>query len=171
MATIVNCEWNPSSASTVKRRRKELGIYGSRTTAKTMPLEEAEQLILDELGRDPSKHSGVKNLKIQHKVAFNTGRHIAKYVLPQICIHVVLQNLWTYLPRHIVSDVMHVHDPEGFSQREPTSKKNRRFPKYPVGIHERWSAMATIYLYYKNARGESNNRIGGDMEGFRFALA
>ncbi|KAI0757903.1 hypothetical protein BC629DRAFT_1261007, partial [Irpex lacteus] len=93
------------SASTVKRRRKELGIYGSRTTAKTMPLEEAEQLILDELGRDPSKHSGVKNLKIQHKVAFNTGRHIAK---------------------HIVSDVMHAHDPEGFSQREPTSKKNRR---------------------------------------------
>lgn len=91
MATIVNCEWTPSSASTVKRRRKELGLYGSRTTAKTMPLEEAEQLILDELGRDPSKHSGVK--KIQHKVAFNTGKHIAKYVLSQIRIHFALQNL------------------------------------------------------------------------------
>ncbi len=42
---------------------------------------------------------------------------------------------------------MHVHDPEGFSQREPTSKKIRRFPKYPVGIHERWSADGHDKLY------------------------
>ena len=47
--------------------------------AKTMPFEEAEQLVINELANDPAKNSGVK--KIQYKVAFNAGKHIAKYML------------------------------------------------------------------------------------------
>ena len=39
-----------------------------------------------------------------------------------------------------VSDVMHSYDKEGFDTREPTAKTIPRFPKHPIGIHERWSA-------------------------------
>ena len=34
---------------------------------------------------------------------------------------------------------MHEEDPEGFSFRSPAAKKIQRFPKYPIGINERWA--------------------------------
>jgi len=38
-----------------------------------------------------------------------------------------------------VSSVMHEEDPDGFSFHSPTAKKIQRFPKYPIGINERWA--------------------------------
>ncbi|KAK2464499.1 hypothetical protein APHAL10511_003478 [Amanita phalloides] len=45
-----------------------------------------------------------------------------------------------HLPRDFVSEVMHTHDIEGFEIRQPKSKEIKRVPKYPLGIHQRWSA-------------------------------
>jgi hypothetical protein len=49
--------------------------------------------------------------------------------------------------RDVVSQIMHVHDPDGFKGRDPTSKKIVRFPKVPIGIHERWSCDGHDKLY------------------------
>ncbi|KAI0697862.1 hypothetical protein BC835DRAFT_1269742 [Cytidiella melzeri] len=119
------------SDTTVKHRRKELGLYGSRTTIKTMSHEEAEQLVIDELSRDTSKHSGVK--KIQHKVL----------TTPSLCA----TEAETIIQKHVVSDIMHTYDAEGFDRRELTSKRILRAPKYPIGIHERWAADGHDKLY------------------------
>lgn len=42
---------------------------------------------------------------------------------------------------------MHLHDPEGFSHRDPYGKRIQRFPKHPIGIHERWSGDGHDKLY------------------------
>ena len=42
---------------------------------------------------------------------------------------------------------MHEHDPDAFALREPTAKKIFRLPKYPVGIHHRWSCDGHDKLY------------------------
>ncbi|THG92517.1 hypothetical protein EW026_g8404 [Hermanssonia centrifuga] len=86
------------SDTTVKRRRRELGLVGSKVNAREIPLQQAEQLVLQQLDQDPAKHHGV--CTIQAKVAFNSGVHIA---------------------RQTVSDIMHIHAPGGFDKREPTS--------------------------------------------------
>jgi len=39
-----------------------------------------------------------------------------------------------------ISEVMHTHDSEGFEIRQPKSKEIKRVPKFPLGIHQRWSA-------------------------------
>ena len=54
--------------------------------------------------------------------------------------------IWDY-NSDFVSRVMHEHDPEGFDKREPTAKKIFRLPKYPIGIHERWSGDGHDKLY------------------------
>ncbi|KAI0309245.1 hypothetical protein OF83DRAFT_1166884 [Amylostereum chailletii] len=105
------------SASTVKRRRKELGLHASVVTSKTMPSDVAEQLVLKQMERDPAMRQGVRTM--QAKVAYESGVH---------------------LPRYVVSDTMHMHCPEGFDKRKPTAKKIAREPIHPIGIHERWSA-------------------------------
>lgn len=76
MTCKLNAKLVAYSKSTVKRRRRELGLHGSRVTSKTMPIIQAEELVIDELNRDPSQHAGVGT--IQSKVAFNTGQHLAK---------------------------------------------------------------------------------------------
>jgi hypothetical protein len=50
---------------------------------------------------------------------------------------------WEYLchvPRDFVADVMHMEDPDGFSQRHPNSRKVLRVKTGPLGVHERWGA-------------------------------
>ncbi len=42
---------------------------------------------------------------------------------------------------------MHDHDLEGFALREPTAKKIMRFPKFPIGIHDKWSGDGHDKLY------------------------
>ena len=64
------------SATTVKRRRKELGLTGSGVTTRAMPLQEAEQLVIAQLDKDPQKRHGVRT--IQHKIAFEQGTHLTR---------------------------------------------------------------------------------------------
>jgi len=42
---------------------------------------------------------------------------------------------------------MHTHNPDGFTQCGPNSKKILHFPKNPVGINEWWSADGHDKLY------------------------
>jgi hypothetical protein len=42
---------------------------------------------------------------------------------------------------------MHIHDNDAFDEREPAAKRVFRVPKYPIGIHERWSGDGHDKLY------------------------
>jgi hypothetical protein len=108
----------------VKRRRKELGLLGSGATIKLMPDREKEQLVLDQMDQDPARRQGV--LSTRQKVAFQTGTHLTK---------------------EYVSQVMHTHDNDGFTLRNPASKRIFRVPKVPIGVHERWSGDGHDKLY------------------------
>jgi len=66
-----------ASVSTVKRRRKEIGLHGSGATMKTIDPSEAEQLVVKALDKDPAKRSGVRT--IHQKVAFDDGIHLTRY--------------------------------------------------------------------------------------------
>ncbi|KAG6818827.1 hypothetical protein H0H93_001268 [Arthromyces matolae] len=112
------------SDSTVKRRRKELGLSGAGSTFKKIDLAVAEQLIMYELEKDFQKTAGVRTIK--GNIAYNFGIH---------------------LPRDYIRHVMYTHDPESFSNHAPTAKKIHREKKYPIGIHERWSADGHDKLY------------------------
>ncbi|KAH7909728.1 hypothetical protein BJ138DRAFT_1114711 [Hygrophoropsis aurantiaca] len=109
---------------TVKRRRKELGLTGSGVTTKAMPRQEAKQLVVSQMDKDPNRRHGVRTIK--HKVAFQNG---------------------VQLTRKFVSDIMHEHDSEGFQLREPTAKKIFRVEKIPYGIHNRWTGDGHDKLY------------------------
>lgn len=85
---------------------------------------EAEQLVLDQMDHDPARHQGPR--VIRHKLAVRTGHH---------------------LTRDFVVETMQIHDSDGFSKRDPTSKKIHREPKVPIGINERWSADGHDKLY------------------------
>lgn len=102
---------------TVKLRRTQLGLLGSRKTMKMLDPKEAEQLVLDEMDNDAARNQGPRT--IRHKIAMRTSQH---------------------LPRDYVADTMHTHDPTGFIKQDPTAKRIHREPKVPLGINERWSA-------------------------------
>jgi hypothetical protein len=66
----------PASDTTVKRRRKALGLRGSGATTKAMDLRTSEQLVLHQMSNDPAQRQGVRT--IQAKVAFETGQHLTR---------------------------------------------------------------------------------------------
>ena len=105
------------SPRTIKKHRQQLGLTSSRATMKKLDPTAAEQLVLDQMDRDPARHQGPRN--IRHNIAMKTGIH---------------------LTRDFVTGTMHTHDPEGFTKRNPTAKRIHREPKVPLGINERWSA-------------------------------
>ncbi|CAK5267417.1 unnamed protein product, partial [Mycena citricolor] len=107
-----------TSESTVKRRRKEWGFTGGATTEQSMEPEAVEQLVLDQLNKDPSDMAGVNT--IWHRIAFDDE---------------------TIICRETVDHWMHVHRPEGFLKRDPTAKVIERVPKpMLLGPDHRWSA-------------------------------
>ncbi|KAJ7783955.1 hypothetical protein DFH07DRAFT_727199, partial [Mycena maculata] len=103
------------SASTVKRRRKDLGLTGGAATMKKTAKSDVVQLVLGKIDKDPAKRMGVRTLRA--KVAFQDS---------------------VILPRKIVWEIMQEHDKDSFALREPTAKKVFRVAKYPIGIHQRW---------------------------------
>ena len=64
------------SDSTIKRRRKELGLHGSKTTMKTIDPSEAQQLVIKAMDKDPAKRSGVRT--IHQKIAFDEKTHLSR---------------------------------------------------------------------------------------------
>lgn len=109
---------------TVKKRCQEPQLFGSRVTMKQIPRFEAEQHVIDTVNEDLTHQQGVRT--INHAATARTGVH---------------------LPRNFVSEVMHLHFPDDFAHRDPTSKKIRRVSKAPLGIHERWAGDGHDKLY------------------------
>jgi len=89
-----------------------------------MPAQVKEQIILEQLDKDPAQHQGPATIKA--RIAFDQSIR---------------------LPRSEISAVMHLHQPDGFIKRGPNSKKILRVPKNPIGINERWSADGHDKLY------------------------
>ena len=85
---------------------------------------EEEQVVLQQLDKDPTKAQGVSTIK--NHIAHDQGIQLAK---------------------NKISRIMHVHDEEAFSARAPGAKRVHRVPKAPIGIHERWSGDGHDKLY------------------------
>jgi hypothetical protein len=68
---------NSCSATTVKRRRKELGLTGSGVTTREMLPQVSEQLVLDKMDKDPAKRHGVRT--IRQKIAHEDGVQLTRY--------------------------------------------------------------------------------------------
>ncbi|KAG6915401.1 hypothetical protein DXG01_011655 [Tephrocybe rancida] len=108
----------------VRMRRATLGFTGGAGTLKLMPALEATQLVLKGMDADPAGRKGVKGM--MHHLAMAEG---------------------VILPKKFISDIMHMHDEEGFVRRDPGSKKVCRNAKVPLGVHERWSGDGHDKLY------------------------
>jgi hypothetical protein len=73
-----------NSPASVKCRYHELNLKGSGTTTKALSAIDAEQLVINEMSKDPAQHHGVKT--IQYKVAYNSGTHLTRYAIPKTSI-------------------------------------------------------------------------------------
>ena len=89
-----------------------------------MPQQEAEQLVLDQMYKDPLRRQGVQT--IQAKIAFDVEQH---------------------LTRDFISQVMHTHDEEGFTLHDPGSEQIFWVKKVPLGIHKCWAGNRHDKLY------------------------
>ena len=113
-----------SSISTIKRRRSQLGLIGSRSKKSNLTDKRKEQIVLDQMDKDQAKGQGVRTMKA--RIAFDQGIHI---------------------PREEVSRIMHLHDPEGLEYWDPSAKRIHWEPVVAIGIHERWSGDGHDKLY------------------------
>ncbi|KAG1884584.1 hypothetical protein F4604DRAFT_1878644 [Suillus subluteus] len=104
------------SEATVAHRRRELGLFGSRSTAAQLPEVTKRQLVLDQLADDSS---GCR------------GPHIVK--------ELIANKTGVMLPRKYIRDQMMLQEPEGFVAREPASKKLSRKPLVVLGPNHEWS--------------------------------
>ena len=110
--------YHVSSGSSIKQRRNQLDLHGSKSDfVKNMPTQAKEQIVLSQLDKDPAQKQGLATIKA--KINFDQNIH---------------------LPRSFVLSVMHTHNLDSFIRHGPNSKKILQFPKNPVGINERWSA-------------------------------
>ena len=98
------------------RRRRLLGLHGSRTTTRVLPVTVKRQLVLDQMSKDPARRQGPDLIK--EGIAFDQGVHIS---------------------RDFVTAEMRQHDPAGFEIRDPTAKKISRQPLVALGPHHEWS--------------------------------
>lgn len=56
--------------------------------------------------------------------------------------------LTIFIVRKFVSDIMHLHAPEAFSQHDPYGKCIHQVPKHPIGIHKWWLGDSHDKLYH-----------------------
>ncbi|KAF8952860.1 hypothetical protein BDZ97DRAFT_1909005 [Flammula alnicola] len=113
-----------ASVSCIKRRRNDLRLYGPRSKLQQLTDKEKEQVVLQQLDKDPAKGQGLSTIK--NHIAHDQG---------------------IQLSRDVISGIMHIHDAEAFLAREPGAKRIHRVPKAPIGIHERWAGDGHDKLY------------------------
>ncbi|EDQ99971.1 uncharacterized protein LACBIDRAFT_334558 [Laccaria bicolor S238N-H82] len=113
-----------ASVSSIKRWRNDLQLLGPRSKLQKLTEKEKEQVVLQQLDRDPSKGQGLGTIK--NHIAHDQGIQLA---------------------RDTISGIMHLHDADAFLAREPGAKRIHRVPKAPIGVHERWSGDGHDKLY------------------------
>ncbi|KAG2153061.1 uncharacterized protein EDB93DRAFT_1082746 [Suillus bovinus] len=104
------------SEAMVTHCRRELGLFGSHSTAAQLPEVTKCQLVLDQLADDPSGHHG-----------------------PHIVKELIASKTGVMLPHKYIRDQMMLQEPEGFAAHEPASKKLSRKPLVVLGPHHEWS--------------------------------
>lgn len=52
-----------SSASTIKRRKRDLGILGPRQAARQLPKGQQRQMVLDQMADDPRRNRGPRTVQ------------------------------------------------------------------------------------------------------------
>ncbi|KAG1876215.1 hypothetical protein F4604DRAFT_1581135 [Suillus subluteus] len=104
------------SEATVACHRRELGLFGSHSTAAQLPEVMKCQLVLDQLADDPSGHHG-----------------------PCIVKELIANKTGVMLLHKYIRDQMMLQEPEGFVAREPASKKLSRKPLVVLGLNHEWS--------------------------------
>ncbi|KAF8573556.1 hypothetical protein K439DRAFT_1649981 [Ramaria rubella] len=104
------------SATSVTRRRKQLGLQGSNIATKAIPDTVKRQLVLDQLAFDPTNKLGPR--VVRNAIAAKTG---------------------VILTRDYVTSEMRLHNPKGFAIRDPGAKKIHRQPLVALGPHHEWS--------------------------------
>ena len=65
------------SEATVARRRKKIGLRGSGLTTKALPGLVKRQLVLDQMGHDPTSRQGPRLIK--EGILYNTGVNLTRY--------------------------------------------------------------------------------------------
>ena len=89
-----------------------------------LPYQEMVQQVVEELNHDHARSRGVQN--IQAKITFSYD---------------------VTLSQDFVSDIIHTHNPEGFTMCDPTSKQILQVVKANYRIHECWSGDGHDKLY------------------------
>lgn len=74
-----------ASDTTVKRRRRELGLCGSGKTTRTTPKENCTQAVLSQVDKDPARHQGIRT--IQQRIAFDQGIHLTRCVILSLSVY------------------------------------------------------------------------------------
>ncbi|KAH7902877.1 hypothetical protein BJ138DRAFT_976169, partial [Hygrophoropsis aurantiaca] len=64
------------SEATVARRKKKLGLNGSRLTTSALPESTKRQLVLDQLAKDPLNRRGPRLVK--EAIAATSGQHLTR---------------------------------------------------------------------------------------------
>jgi hypothetical protein len=72
----------PTSAITIKRRRKAYGLMASGATTRSLPAAVKEQLIFDQLANDPLSRLGPRSVK-EH-IALDSGIHLTRFIYASI---------------------------------------------------------------------------------------
>ena len=123
-----------SSARNVARRLRDLGIGAASKTERSTPQSVLNQLIVDQLDRDPSGRSGPATIK--QEIARKTGVHIRRCVALLVCLFMYQLTL----SRRTVKERMDALHPDGARQREPTTRQIIRTALTALGPHYEWSA-------------------------------
>ncbi|TCD69267.1 hypothetical protein EIP91_008202 [Steccherinum ochraceum] len=104
------------SATTVKRRQKQLGLMASKRTTEVMPDNEKRQLLMDQLAKDPGRRRGPRS--IRESIANESSVH--------------LTGRW-------ITEEMRRIDPVGFDMRHPQNKRKEVQESLPQGPHFAWT--------------------------------
>ncbi|KAG1736188.1 hypothetical protein EDB19DRAFT_1896103 [Suillus lakei] len=104
------------SEATVAHCRRELGLFGSCSTAALLPEVTKCQLVLDQLADDPSGRCG-----------------------PHIVKELIANKTGVMLPHKYIRDQMMLREPEGFTAHEPSGKKLSQKPLVMLSPHHEWS--------------------------------
>ena len=101
-------------------------------TTHSLPDPIKEQLLLDQLAKDPLGRHGPQT--VMERLALDTGVHLTQ------CVYYMLEytiiDCWS---SDYIRNFMLQHNEEGFALREPTAKKVIWQALVSLGIHHEWS--------------------------------
>jgi hypothetical protein len=93
------------------------------------------QLVLKQMAKDPSGRVGPSLVK--EGIAMDMGIHLTRYKFYDYVLFT--PSYYLLQCSDFIKDTMREVDPDGFTLREPTSRKISRRPLVALGPHDEWS--------------------------------